>query len=145
MKKIFSTCLLVTSLFALSPYAAAVDSDPAKVCPLLTEIQTLALRQVGYDQYKDTYTISTGYQDKKDSILPYRYTFSVKGVKGIDAEDAIRKVKNALSLAVTTNPAATRIDHFFYSSVCTYSLDFSHSDDNYSGTYPEAAVEIDGL
>jgi len=145
MKKTFSTCLLATSLFAISQLATAVDSDPAKICPLLTEIQTLPLRQVEYDAYRDVSNVATDYQHKEDSIISYQYIFYVKGVKGADAEDVIKKVKNALSIAATTNPAATRIDRHFYSSTCTYSLDFSTSGDNYNGTYPVATIEINGI
>lgn len=148
MKKVFSSCLLATGLFTISQFATAVDSDdPANGCPSLTEIQALALREVTYNRYGNTgntYTVSTGYQNKEDkSRIPafYQYNFSVTGVKGADAEDAIKKVKNALSITTAANLTVTRVDHYVSSS-CTYSLNFSTSDDNYNGAYPVATVDM---
>ncbi|MCD6040034.1 MAG: hypothetical protein K0S27_1434 [Gammaproteobacteria bacterium] len=137
MKKTFCPCLFAISILAVSSLAMA-NNDAISICPSLAEIQNLALKKVEPAPGKNRYNVSTEYQIKSDSY----YTFYVRGVKATGPENALQKVKDALSVAVSQQPTATRVDPSSYSFNCVYSLDFSKAGDEYNGAYPVALVEI---
>jgi hypothetical protein len=104
----------------------------------------------GDNRYSVSASPQNGSFDPEESFDPAAsfeyasYIFNVYGVKATDPADAIQKVKNALSAAVTTHPTAIRIEPSSWAFNCVYSLDFSNTGDNYNGVYPMAVAEIYG-